>query len=370
MEKIELPLLKGKDREKYIPLTIVVGVAFLAILLTITTLSLTFNKDYKLHYSETSDLDYQVYLKPNNFYQEQFLTKDQMYIASLIDYVNAKFKYTFISDENMGLEYSYYVLSSLQINDVNGAKIYESTEQLVPSKKFTKLSNNTFTINENIKIDYAKNNNTAKTFLDEYGISANAKLVVTLYIDLQGKHAQFDKVISDKSVMSLEIPLTAKTLQIALDYDLTNNTDEVLQYKSTIVNNPVALKIALFLAIVDVIVIAIVISLIIKYRDPSLKYQKELDKILREYKGYITETAITQRAEDLMKTKSLRIEIVTTFEGLMDIRDNLGKQILYHEERKGEEAIFYLITDKVGYIYVMRAEKTKTQPTNLVKKKK
>ena len=124
------------------------------------------------------------------------------------------------------------------------------------------------------------------------------------------------------------------------------------------------------MVMVIAIVIAIVISLIIKYRDPSLKYQKELDKILREYKGYITETAITQRAEDLMKTKSLRIEIVTTFEGLMDIRDNLGKQILYHEERKGEEAIFYLITDKVGYIYVMRAEKTKTQPTNLVKKKK
>ena len=204
MEKIELPLLKGKDREKYIPLTIVVGVAVLAILLTITVLSLTFNNDYKLHYSETSDLDYQVHLKPNNFYQEQFLSKDQMYIASLIDYINARFDYTFISDENMVLEYSYYVQSSLQINDVNGAKIYESIEQLVPSRKFTKLSNNTFSVNENIRIDYEKNNNIAKTFLDEYGISANAKLVISLFIDLQGKHAQFDKVISDKSVMSLE----------------------------------------------------------------------------------------------------------------------------------------------------------------------
>lgn len=368
MEKFELPLLKGKDKEKYIPLTIVVGIAILAVLLTITILSLTFKKDYKLHYNESSNLDYKVYLKPNNFYREPFLEKDQMYIASLIDNIYANFDYTFISNENIGLEYSYYITSSLQINDVNGAKIYESTEQLVPSKKFTKLSNNTFTIKENLRIDYDKHNTTAKTFLDEYGISANAKLVINLNIDLQGKHSKFDKVISDKSVMSLEIPLTTKTLQIALDYDLNNSTDEVLQYKSTIVNNPVVLKIAIFLAIVDIIAIVVVVILVNKYRDPKLKYQKDLDKILREYKGYITETAITQRAEDLMRTRSLRIEIVTSFEGLMDIRDNLGKQILYHEERKGEEAIFYLITDKVGYIYIMRAETPKVQPNSKKKK--
>lgn len=356
MEKFELPVLKGKDREKYIPLTIVIGTAVLAVLIGILTLSLTFKKDYKLHYSEQSNLDYKVYLKQNSFFKEQYLEKDQMYIASLIDYIKTDFDYTFISDENIGLEYAYNITSSLQITDTNGAKIYEDQEYLVSSKKFTKLSNNTFTVNEDLKIDYTKNNNKAKQFLEEYGISANAKLVISLNIDLQGKHASYDKVITDRTVMTLEIPLTSKTLQIALDYDLSNSTDEVLQYKSTIIKNPAILVTTIILAIIDVAVCALAIYLIIKYRDPKLKYQKQLDRILRDYKGYITETAITQRAEDLMKTRSLRIEIVTTFEGLMDIRDNLGKQILYHEERKGEEAIFYIITDKVGYIYTLNAK--------------
>ena len=45
MEKFELPILKGKDKEKYIPLTIVVGSVILALLITVTVLSLTF-KNY------------------------------------------------------------------------------------------------------------------------------------------------------------------------------------------------------------------------------------------------------------------------------------------------------------------------------------
>lgn len=368
MEKFELPILKGKDKEKYIPLTIVVGSVILALLITVTVLSLTFKKDYKLHYSENSNLDYKVHLKKNSFFKEPYLEKDQMYIASLIDYIKADFDYQFISDENIGLEYSYNITSSLQITDANGAKIYEDQEYLVSSKRFTKLSNNSFNINEDLNIDYTKANNKAKKFLEEYGINANAKLVISLNIDLQGKHANFDKVISDKTVMTLEVPLTSKTLQIALDYDLNNNTDEVLQYSSTIVNNPVALRVALALALIDVVVIYAVISIVIKYRDPKLKYQKYLDKLLRDYKGYITETAITQRAEDMMKTRSLRIEIVTSFEGLMDIRDNLSKQILFHEERKGEEAIFYIITDKVGYIYTLNAKSLEIKDKDKKKK--
>ena len=56
-----------------------------------------------------------------------------------------------------------------------------------------------------------------------------------------------------------------------------------------------------------------------------------------------------------MKTRSLRIEVVKSFEGLIDIRDSLGKPILFHEERPGQEAVFYIIEDRIGYIYVMKA---------------
>lgn len=356
MDKIELPLLKGKDREKCIPLAVILGLVLLVIILAVTSLSLNLKKEYKLHYDERSALDYKVFLKQNNFYKEEYLGKDQMYIASLIDYIDTDFNYSFKAEENVDLEYTYYIESTLLINDTSGKKIYEDKEMLVDKQKFTDFNNNSFNVKENLKINYGKYNNLAKSFISEYGISAESKLEVKLYVGIQGKHSEYDKMITEMSVMTLEIPLAYKTLQIALNYDLSNSTDEVLQYKEAVISNPIAFNITLALAVLDVIAIIVVVAYIIKTRDPGLKYRKRLERILKDYGKFITETVITQRAEDLLKTMSLRIEIVKSFEGLMDIRDNLSKQILFHEERPGEEAIFYIITERVGYIYIMRAD--------------
>ena len=63
MEKMELPLLKGSDREKCIPITVIVGLIGLAVFFLLASLALTFKSNYKLHYSENSNLDYR-----NNFF--------------------------------------------------------------------------------------------------------------------------------------------------------------------------------------------------------------------------------------------------------------------------------------------------------------
>lgn len=63
MEKVELPILRGNNSKRSIPMTVTVGLIILVILLLITSLSLTFKKTYKINYSDSSDLDYKVYLK-------------------------------------------------------------------------------------------------------------------------------------------------------------------------------------------------------------------------------------------------------------------------------------------------------------------
>ena len=355
MDKIELPLLKGKDKEKCIPLTITVGLIILVVILSVTFLSLTIKRDYKMHYSETSNLDYKVYLKKNSFYTEQYLGKDQMYIASLIDYINTDFDYTFTSDENIGLEYNYYIEDAVQVNDVNGTKIFEKKENILNNKRFKSVNNNTFKVDENIKINYTKYNNIAKDFINEYGITADSKLVVSLYVNLQGEHAEFDEKINNNAVMKLEVPLTNKMVKVGMDYDLSNSADAVLQYRSTVINNPVIFNITIVLAVLDILAIVVIVLILIKQRDPSVKYDKRLKYLIREYREYLTETAITERAEDLMQTRSLRIEMVKTFEGLITIANRNNKEILFHEERPGEEAIFYILTDRTGYIYILRA---------------
>lgn len=360
-ENIELPQLKSVDKEKCIPIAIVTGIVFLFFVLVILCFSLTFKKTYTLHYNENSNLDYKVYLKPNDHYTEKFLPKDKEYISTLIDNIDATFNYRFKSAADIGMEYSYYMDAVVTVDNSDGKNLFNKSDTLIDRKSFTELSNDEIVLSENVKIKYDQYNNLAKSFIDTYGLSADAKLVVSLYVDVTGKHAEFEKKFEDRKVMSMTIPLTSKTVNIGMDYELSNSNDEVLQYRSTVINNKVLFVFSICLGILDIIAMAIVIVYIIMTRDDATIYKKRLDKILRDYSRYISETAITERVEDMMKTRSLRIEIIKSFADLLDVRDSLGKPILYHEERPGEEAIFYIITDRVGYIYVMRASEVKNE---------
>lgn len=355
MEKVELPILRGNNSKKSIPMTVTVGLIILIVLLLITSLSLTFKKTYKINYSDSSALDYKVYLKNNPFFSTKYLEKDKQYISSLIDYVDAGFSYKFSSEDDIDIDYEYYILATLNVSNTDGKTIYDKKEYLQSAKKVT-AENNSLSVNENVKIDYDKYNKMAKSFIDEYGLTANANLVVSLMVDVRGKNSHFDKTISDNGVITLTIPLTTKTVDISMDYELSNNKNATLQQREAIINNKALFTAGIIFIIIDILAIIAIVIYIIFTRDEKENYRVTLNKILRENERYISETVITERVEDMLKTRSLRIEVVKSFNALMDIRDSLNKPILYHEEKLGEEAVFYIISEHIGYIYVMSVE--------------
>lgn len=349
-----LTVFKGKDREKVIPYTFVIGIAILVLLLVVMFFSLTIKRTYKVNYSDSSNLDYRVYLKDNDYYLTKYLPKDKQYISSLIDYIDADFKYRFDSAENIGLDYSYYVVATLNVANMDGKSFYQKEDYLL-NRKTVKAANKNFFINENIKINYEKYNKIAKEFIEKYGLTATANLDVSLYVNVEGTHKDFDKSIKDKGVIKLSIPLTNKTVDISMDYDLSNNKNATLQYRSATITNSTLFSITLVLMLIDVFAIAAIVFYIVYTRDYKTLYKVKLAKILKDYDRYVSETEVTEPIEDLLVTRSLRIEIIKSFESLMDIRDSLNKPILFHEEKPGEEAVFYIISEKIGYIYVMKA---------------
>lgn len=351
-EKIEVLFTGEEDKEKAIPIAVITGIVIMLVIVLMGCLSLTFQKEYVVHYTDNSNLDYNVYLKPNNFYKTSFLPKDKNYISTLIDYIDAKFDYTFKSTEDIDLEYAYYMKADVLVNNSKGKNIFKQEETIINKKSFNDVSNNTFSIDENVKIDYAKYNRLASDFISSYDLQADSKVVISLYVDVLGKHAEFDKELKDKAVISLEIPLTNKTIDITMDYELTNNVDEVFQYKSTMISNPILFTVSVIFAILDVAGIAAIIVYVISHRDCKTIYAHKLKRILRDYDRYISETNNFKRTDF---GDDLRTEYVKSFDAIINIRDSLEKPILYHEEKVGERAVFYIIDDKVVYIYVMRA---------------
>lgn len=342
---------EGETR-KTIPITVLSGILVMLVIILIGCLSLTFQKEYSVNYTDKSDLDYNVFLKQNDYYETQSLPKNKNYVSTLIDYINANFKYDFKSSDKLDLEYTYYIKADILVNNQQGKNIFKKEETLVEKKNFQDADDNKFEINEEVRIDYVKYNQLATEFVNKYEISADSKVVVSLYIDVVGKHAEFDKKLKDKAVISLEIPLTNKQVDIAMDYKLSNNKNEIFQYRDTIVKNPILFTISIILAIIDVIIIIALVLYILKNRDNVTLYKQRLKKILRDYNGYICETNNFRRTDI---DNDLRLEYVKTFDDIINIRDSIEKPILFHEERKGERAIFYLIDENVAYIYVMRA---------------
>lgn len=352
MKKLKSYLSDGEKREEILPFSIIFGLVVLIILGCILTFSFDFRKIKTMHYEEKSNLDYKVYLKENQFYDTPYLGKDKKYISALIKYIDSSFSYRFKIDENIDVDYNYYIDANLKIDDTTGENIYEKTYSILDKKQLSNTTN-MFSIYENVKIDYDKYNTIAKQFINQYKINGKANLEVNLHVEVLGQHESFAKNINDKGVITLNIPLLEDVNSIEMDYNLVNNKDAVLEYSSTKIKNYPLFIITILLMILDILITIIVVIKIITRRDATTLYELKLNKIKKEYDKYLSETVLTQRLDDLYKTKSLRIILIKSFDDLLDVRDNLKKPILFNEEIPGKETIFYIIADNVVYLYVM-----------------
>ena len=96
----EKPIKPAKEKkyvtfENRVILRAGICVASFIMMIVFIIFSLKFNVDTNLRYYQTSNLDYRVNLKNNEFYTEQSLGQNMQYIASLIDTVDLNFLYNF-----------------------------------------------------------------------------------------------------------------------------------------------------------------------------------------------------------------------------------------------------------------------------------
>ena len=97
-----------------------------------------------INYNEKSNIDYKVYLKDNDFYDEEFLGKDQAYVASLIDNIEVDFKYKLnMETEDIEFKYSYYVTAKLEIIDkTSNEALFNPVYPIKEEETFSQNSNN------------------------------------------------------------------------------------------------------------------------------------------------------------------------------------------------------------------------------------
>ena len=321
---------------------------FFILSLVFAVLSVSLKKRSNITYTQISDIDYKVYLKPNDYYNQQFLGKNMQYIASLIDNINTTFTYSFNSSQNINYKYMYYVKADVSVESGEGKSvIYSKTDRITDPKIISRQNSNGFTINENIKIDYQKYNDLVKGFKSSYAISAESNLKLSLIVDVEDEKGNKIGNLNSKEVVNLTVPLTEQMVSIAMDYKGTNNSNNASVYTDVTVSNKLYLAIAIVSFAISVIFLIKLFKFISKTSTKRTIYDVTLSKILKEYDRVIVNSKNIVLSDD-------NIVDVNSFNELLDVRDNLEKPIIFSEIHKGQKSLFIVKSGDETYRYVMK----------------
>lgn len=314
-------------------------------------LSLDTNERVVINYQSNKNIDYQVFLKNNNFFEQPFLSKGTTYISSLINYINIDYKYNFEYDKAMDSEYTFYIKGTILADkSSNEEGNYWKKEYILQEKQTNKLENsNIINISSNLKIDYQKYNELLTSFKQEYGLTIDGKLKVELIVDIESINDEIKKPIKTNDSLELVIPLTEKTVDIRI------NTNEE---KNKIVNNYIETtkkegnnqKIYRIIAILLLLIMFLSLIRIIHLKTKSIRseseYSKTLKKILTTYDAIIVNTA------NEIELENYNIVEVNNFNELLDAHSEIRMPINYI--RKNDYSKFILINDKTAWIYTLK----------------
>lgn len=324
-----------------------VGISILILILILSTFFINIglkkeNKSY-IQYSDKKDLEYKVVLKENEYYKEKYVEKGNQYIANLINYINADFKYDFNLQDKY--DYKYKIVGTVEVADEKTNKnIYTFSEDLLGEKNGHGTGN--LNIDECISIDFNKYNNLIKQFVTTYDLkNASCKLIVKLNLGVKSPTQKFSE--QNLSVMSLDIPLTTNTIKIDANYDLSEN-DNLIEINKENKNNKMFLITGISLLIADIFILVSFIVYMKKSETDKDKYNNELKKIINNYDSYIS------RLEDDFDMKGYQILRVKKFSDLLEIRDTMQLPIIMLENKEQLLTYFAIPTpNNILYFYLI-----------------
>lgn len=330
----------------------------ICVIVITTLLSLSFfliylnrSQTYYVSYDETSNIDYKVYLKENDFFNNDYLGTNKQYIASLIDYIDATFNYNLsLEEKDISYKYSYHIEATVDVKQKNTnyslynkkVSLLNEIEKATDSKKVS--------ITENISIDYNYYNDLIKRFINVYELeNIESTLTINMYINVLGNCEDFKENKSKESIISLTIPLTTKTIAIDLSDNLVNSLNNVMQCENKYTNNFIFIILGYIFLIIDITFLVLIIKYIIKTRTAEDIYEKELKKILNNYGSYIQTLG---NDFDFSEYQLLKLD---TFTDMLEIRDTIRQPILMKENTDKTGAYFVIPSNtKILYVYRLK----------------
>ena len=310
------------------------------------------NRTYYIEYTENSSIDYKVQYLENEFFEEEWIDKDQEYISSLVKDIAADFNYKLNMDTvGVGFEYKYKIDATLLIADEDSGRPYKTiTEVLVPLTNASARRSNSVEINESISIDYNKYNQIARDFVDTYVKDASCTLIVTLDVEVLSSSDNFQQSNENKYFTSLNIPLVEETFGMEITSSVPESDSKVLAYSGAESQN-VFLAVSIASASLTLLLTLLLIAFLHITRNEDITYSAKVRKILNSYSSYI------QRMDGEFNDEGYQTVMIKTFTEMLGIRDTIQSPILATENREETMTRFLIPTNtKILYVYELKVD--------------
>lgn len=342
-----------KNRDKWIFAQSTVIIVLTLAVLICSLVSSRLDKKSTVTYTEGGSVNYNVFLKNNEFFEKDHLTSGNTYVASLIDTVVTTFSYHInMEQKDVDYRYSYRILSTLEILEAStNGMIFEKTQELVSKEDLTHNSNTGLTISEIVAINYDSYNALASNFLDAYDLEhTNSRIVLSLEVDVESQCASFLSTNTDNYVSELHIPLTTKTVNVAMTSNVPTNEDRSVACRSG-VGSEAFRTTAIVLGVVDALLIPLLVAFILLTRTKDMTYVARVKRLTSQYKSFI------QKTKNEFDAAGYQVLHVERFDELLEIRETVSAPILMFSNETELYTRFYVpTTAKLLYVYEMKVE--------------
>ncbi len=361
----QVPVRKKLKIKAWLILLVVPSIIFILLGGFLLSKSITINgKIQNVGYAENGNSNYKVYLKENQFEDAEFIEggKDKKFVASLINFINAKFNYEIHADKNLDFDYKYKIIGDLIINDrSDGKELHRKTYTLKEETKKQSSSNN-LVINEDVDIKYSLYNEYANAYKRDLALMTDSKLVVKMQIEILG-NVGADENLEKTNELAITIPLSEQTIDIEVSTDDFSNSGILTSKIGTRVENPILLTVSSIVILIGFILLGYSLYIFIKYRKKNI-YQIKVNKLLKEY-----DRLIVVGGMDINEIQYKNKVYPESFEEMVDAAETLQKPILFYEVIPDEKCFFVILGDNTIYKYrLTRAYLEKEQQLSCEKK--
>ena len=330
-----------RNRKKWLFVQIVAVVVLAAVALSSFWTYHRMNRTYYVSYTEDGSIDYQVHYGENDFFDREWLGKDQSYISSLIDGVNAELAYQMkVGSSDMRLAYRYEITQQLLVaSKDNGTPYYTREETLLPLTEVAGKDASAVKIRESVQIDYQQYDDWARNFVKTYDLkNASCTLIVTLQVDVSGTNKLLSKDDRSSYTTALHIPLAADTFSIHTTASATGGESRVFEYQDS-ANKELFLVLGVVAAALTGLTALTTVVYLHLTRNEDITYEAKVRKILRAYGSFI------QRMNGEFDCSGYQVVEIRSFTEMLGIRDTIQSPVLMSENRDETMTRFFIPTE-------------------------